>query len=53
MVNEYRNHPENPNFVVIKSWNEWAEGNYLEPDLKYGHEWLNAVKEVKNDFNNS
>ena len=52
IVNEYRNHSENPNFVVIKSWNEWAEGNYLEPDLKYGHEWLKVVREVKNDFKN-
>ena len=52
IINEYGKHPENPNFVVIKSWNEWAEGNYLEPDLKYGHEWLKVVREVKNDFKN-
>ncbi|MGH1561894.1 glycoside hydrolase family 99-like domain-containing protein [Mumia sp. DW29H23] len=28
----------------IKSWNEWAEGNYLEPDLEHGHGWLAALR---------
>lgn len=40
--------PENPPFVIIKSWNEWAEGNYLEPDLKYGMQWLEKIISVKN-----
>ena len=35
--------------VFIKSWNEWAEGNYMEPDLKYGHGYLQALKKAIED----
>jgi hypothetical protein len=37
---------EDENFIFINAWNEWAEGNHLEPDLKYGLQYLEAVKEV-------
>jgi hypothetical protein len=30
--------------VWIKSWNEWAEGNYLEPDLEHRRGWLEALR---------
>lgn len=32
--------------VFLKSWNEWGEGNYMEPDLKFGHGYLEALKEA-------
>jgi hypothetical protein len=32
--------------IFLKSWNEWAEGNYVEPDLRFGHGYLDAIKEV-------
>jgi hypothetical protein len=31
--------------VFVKSWNEWAEGNHLEPDLKDGMRYLDVVRE--------
>lgn len=32
--------------VFLKSWNEWGEGNYMEPDLKFGLSYLEALKEA-------
>lgn len=37
--------PENK-VIFLKSWNEWAEGNYMEPDLRYGRKYLDALEDV-------
>lgn len=45
-VEMVRNKKNEHKIIIIRSWNEWGEGNYLEPDLKYGHGYLNAIKKV-------
>ncbi len=40
------NHPEQPKLITINAWNEWVEGSYLLPDMKYGFEYLEKVKMV-------
>lgn len=36
--------PEAEQVLIIKSWNEWGEGNYLEPDREFGRGWLEALR---------
>jgi len=31
--------------IFLKAWNEWAEGNYVEPDLKWGRGYLQVIRE--------
>lgn len=42
-LNWLDNRPGTEHLIFVKSWNEWAEGNYLEPDLKFGRGWLRAL----------
>lgn len=37
--------------IFIKSWNEWGEGNYMEPDLKYGKGYIEALRSAIDEMN--
>lgn len=45
MVSKKRN-----KLCFIRSWNEWGEGNHLEPDLKYGLAFLENLKFIKQQY---
>ncbi len=36
-------------FLFINAWNEWAEGNHLEPCVKWGKKYLEITKDVLSD----
>lgn len=43
--------PRSKQLIFVKSWNEWGEGNYMEPDLSYGKGYIEALKSVVDEYN--
>jgi len=39
-----KNKSDEHRILFLRSWNEWGEGNYVEPDTKYGHGYLEAIR---------
>lgn len=44
-VNEKRN-----KIIFLKSWNEWGEGNMMEPDITYGRGFIEALRKAVDHF---
>jgi hypothetical protein len=42
--------PAEERIVMLKSWNEWGEGNYMEPDLEYGHGYIDALAAALKEY---
>ena len=36
--------PEERRIIFLNAWNEWGEGCYVEPDMTYGHGYLDAIR---------
>jgi len=49
-IKSVKNKPHDKQVVFVKSWNEWAEGNYLEPDRRWGMGFLEAIREVLSEY---
>lgn len=47
-VQKFEPFSKEENFIFINAWNEWAEGNHLEPCQKWGTAYLEAVKKIFN-----
>lgn len=38
--------PRQTPLLTFNSWNEWTEGSYLLPDMRWGCSYLRAVRNV-------
>ena len=43
-----RSKAEGNDYLFINAWNEWGEGNYLEPDTRHGYGYLRQIRKVLN-----
>ena len=43
-----KNYNDQERIIFIKAWNEWGEGNYLEPDGEFGFGYLRKIKDFQN-----
>jgi hypothetical protein len=46
--NNFKPYSKDENIFFINAWNEWAEGCHLEPDRKYGRQFLEATQRALN-----
>ncbi|PFN80594.1 lipopolysaccharide biosynthesis protein [Bacillus sp. AFS076308] len=44
-LKKIENKPEEHKILFLDSWNEWGEGSYMEPDIVFGRQYLEVLKE--------
>ncbi|MDE6631490.1 MAG: glycoside hydrolase family 99-like domain-containing protein [Muribaculaceae bacterium] len=51
-LNAIKDKPEDRRIIFLKSWNEWGEGNYMEPDITHGRGFIEALRGAIDEFEN-
>lgn len=49
-LNAIKDKPQEKQIILLKSWNEWGEGNYMEPDLDHGRGYIDALRKTLDTF---
>lgn len=45
-LNMIKGKPAERKILFLMSWNEWGEGNYMEPDIEFGKGYIHALREA-------
>jgi len=45
-VHKVRSKKAGEKIIFVNAWNEWGEGNHLEPDKKFGMQYIEATREA-------
>lgn len=45
-IRAVKDKPSDRQLIFLKSWNEWGEGNYMEPDLTHGRGFIDALRQA-------
>ena len=46
IMDKIKDKPKDKRIFFVRSWNECGEGNYIEPDQKFGTGYLDALRDV-------